>query len=126
MPRIVHFEIPVDDPDRAIQFYTNIFGWEIKKWDGPMDYWMVMTGSPDEPGIDGGMFKREEPMGHINTVEVEVLSEYIEKITAHGGKAVGPQMTIPGVGYIAYFTDTEGGVFGVFQKDTNATAETTT
>ncbi|MGZ7136310.1 MAG: VOC family protein, partial [Methanobacterium sp.] len=38
MPRVVHFEIPADDPERAIEFYKNVFGWKIDKWEGPFDY----------------------------------------------------------------------------------------
>lgn len=34
MNRVVHFEISADDPTRAVNFYTNAFGWEIKKWEG--------------------------------------------------------------------------------------------
>lgn len=44
MARIVHFEIPADDPERAIKFYEDVFGWEVQKWEGPFDYWLVTTG----------------------------------------------------------------------------------
>ena len=63
MPRVTHFEIPADDPERAADFYRKVFGWEIKKWDGPVDYWLVTTGSADEPGIDGGIAKAEPGTG---------------------------------------------------------------
>ena len=53
MMRIVHFELPADDPARCMAFYQRAFGWRFEKWDGPMDYWMVKTG--DGPGIDGGL-----------------------------------------------------------------------
>ena len=61
MPRVVHFELSADDPERAIKFYENAFGWKTEKWAGPMDYWLIMTGPEDEPGIDGGLSKREGP-----------------------------------------------------------------
>lgn len=32
--RVVHFEIQADDPERAVGFYTDIFGWEMIKWGG--------------------------------------------------------------------------------------------
>jgi integrase len=32
MPRIIHFEIPADDTDRAVRFYQKVFGWKIEKW----------------------------------------------------------------------------------------------
>jgi len=44
MPRVVHFEIHADDPQRAANFYQGVFGWDIKKWEGPEDYWLVTTG----------------------------------------------------------------------------------
>jgi len=43
MPRVVHFEIPATDPERAAAFYKKTFGWKFEKWPGPMDYWMVNT-----------------------------------------------------------------------------------
>src|SRR5690348_9288852 len=59
MPRIVHFEIHADDPERAIGFYTALFGWEISRW-GEMDYWLIRTGE-GTPGIDGGLTRRQGP-----------------------------------------------------------------
>jgi len=53
--RVVHFELAADDPDRCAQFYAAAFGWKIEKWGGPTDYWLVTTGEPGEPGIDGGI-----------------------------------------------------------------------
>ena len=44
MPRPVHFEIPAENPERAMQFYSTVFGWKFSKWEGPMDYWMITTG----------------------------------------------------------------------------------
>ncbi|HEX2787098.1 MAG TPA: VOC family protein [Ignavibacteria bacterium] len=34
MGRVVHFEIHVDDVNRASKFYSDIFGWEFNKWEG--------------------------------------------------------------------------------------------
>ena len=52
MPTIVHFDIPVDDIERAKKFYSDLFGWKIEKWSesgtGDMEYWMVTT--TDEKG----------------------------------------------------------------------------
>ena len=55
MLRVTHFEMPADDPERLAEFYTNVFGWTVEKWDGPVDYWLVMTGDEGVPGIDGGI-----------------------------------------------------------------------
>lgn len=121
MSRVTHFEISVDDPERAIKFYTDAFGWEIKKWEGPMDYWLIMTGPKDQPGIDGGLMKREHPgASTTNTIDVPSVDEFISKITEAGGKIVAPKQSIPGVGYFAYCQDTEGNTFGIMEEDTSA------
>ena len=121
MLRVVHFEINADDPERAVKFYQQVFGWEIKKWNGPIDYWLVMTGPTDQPGIDGGIMKRMNPEATTyNTVNVPSVDEFSKKITEHGGKIVAPKMAVPGVGYMAYCTDTEGNIFGIMQEDTTA------
>ncbi len=121
MPRVVHFEINTDDPERAVKFYQEVFDWKIKKWEGPMDYWLVMTGPDDQPGINGGIMKREDPQASTyNTVDVPSVDEFSKKITQHGGKVVVPKMAVPGVGYMAYCADTEGNVFGIMQEDPTA------
>ena len=61
MPKVVHFEIPADNPERANKFYADTFGWEISKMPGPEDYWMLKTGPQDDPGIGGGLMKRQDP-----------------------------------------------------------------
>lgn len=120
MPRVMHFEINATDPDRAAKFYTDVFGWNIQKWEGPMDYWMIMTGEEDEPGINGGMTSMDRPAGAINTIVVTDVDEYIDKVTAAGGTITVPKMAIPTVGLIAYFQDPEGNTFGILQPDESA------
>ncbi|MFQ6124624.1 MAG: VOC family protein [Candidatus Heimdallarchaeota archaeon] len=120
MLRVVHFEIGVDDPERAVKFYQDVFGWKIEKWDGPIDYWLITTGEESEPGIDGGLMRRENSETTINTVEVPSLDEFVEKIAKAGGKVVRPKSTIPGVGYMAYCHDSEGNMFGLMQPDPTA------
>ncbi len=120
MPRVVHFEISADDPERACAFYKAVFGWEIQRWDGREPYWLVTTGPQDEPGINGGVCIRKGPVGWVNTIQVPSIDEYLSKITAAGGTLAVPKMAIPGVGWQAYCQDTEGSVFGVHQGDPEA------
>jgi predicted enzyme related to lactoylglutathione lyase len=121
MPRVVHFEINADDPERAVKFYQEVFDWKIKKWEGPMDYWLVTTGPDDKPGINGGIMKREDPQASTyNTVDVPSVDEFSKKVTENGGEVVVPKMAVPAVGYMAYCTDTEGNVFGIMQEDPTA------
>ena len=121
MPRVVHFEIAADDPERAVAFYETVFGWEITKWDGPMEYWLITTGPEDEPGIDGGLAKRMDPStGTENTIDIDSVDDYVEKIEASGGKILRPKSAVPSVGWLAYGQDTEGNTFGIMQSDTGA------
>ena len=121
MPRIVHFDMPADDPARAQKFYSEIFGWKFDKWNGPMEYWMTITGDDKEPGINGGLSKRMPGQAGItNTIDVSSVDEYSKKIQSKGGKILAPKMPIPTVGYFAQCMDTEGNVFGIIQFDKNA------
>jgi hypothetical protein len=123
MPRVIHFDIYSDDPQRAIEFYTEVFGWQLDKWDGPMDYWLATTGSEDEPGINGGLGKREQGMSFntfLNTIGVPSVDEYAAKIEEKGGKLLAPKMAIPGVGYYMPCQDTEGNNFAIMEDDETA------
>ena len=120
MPRVVHFEIPADNPERAAAFYKKAFGWKIEKWPGPTDYWMVNTGADGEPGINGGLLKKGDVSTTTNTVGVESVDDAIAAVSKAGGKLIMPKTPIPTVGYFAYCHDTEGNLFGVMQFDANA------
>lgn len=121
MSRVVHFEIPADDPKRAIKFYEKVFDWQIEKWDGPIEYWLIMTGEEDKPGIDGGLARREDPTtGVENTIDVKDLDASLANVKAHGGEVIRPRMAVPGVGWMAYIKDTEGNVFGLMESDLEA------
>lgn len=121
MSRIVHFEIPADDPERAIKFYEKVFDWQIEKWDGPIEYWLIMTGEEDKPGIDGGLARREDPTtGVENTIDVKDLDTSLANVKANGGKVIRPRIAVPGVGWMAYIKDTEGNVFGLMESDLEA------
>jgi uncharacterized protein len=121
MSRVIHFEIPTGDPQRAASFYKKVFGWKIEKWPGPMEYWLVTTGAEGTPGINGGLLKRQTPTtATTNTVGVESVDAAVTAVQNAGGKMIMPKTAIPTVGYFAYCEDTEGNLFGVMQPDTNA------
>jgi hypothetical protein len=124
MPRVVHFEIHADDPERAADFYQQVFGWKIEKWKGG-DYWLVTTGGDDEPGINGGIMKREGKVGegiiaYVCTVDVPSVDEYSKKIEEAGGKIIMEKHAIPEMGWLAYAKDTEGNMFGIMASDMSA------
>ena len=120
MPRISWFDIPADVPQRAQKFYREVFDWKFDKWDGPMDYWMATTGT-EEPGINGGLSKRMPgQMGMTNTINVPSVDKFSKKIVEKGGEMIIPKMAIPGIGWFAQCTDTEGNVFGIIEMDEKA------
>jgi len=120
MLRVVHFEVSADDTGRAAKFYNEVFEWKIDSWGGPRDYKLVTSGNASEPGINGGIFKRDGPVNFVNTIEVPDADEYSRKIEAAGGSVVVPKITIPGVGDLVYCQDTEKNVFGILQPATQA------
>jgi predicted enzyme related to lactoylglutathione lyase len=123
MSKVVHFEIPTDDLDRATKFYGSTFGWQLQTMD-EMDYTIAMTTpvdgqtqQPTEPGaINGGMTKRSaETPAPIITIEVEAIDDALKNVEAAGGDTVQPRTEIPGMGAFAYFKDSEGNVLGLWE-----------
>jgi predicted enzyme related to lactoylglutathione lyase len=120
--RVVHFEVPFDDGDRARAFYKDAFGWNIMSLPD-MGYTMVSTGpttentGPSEPGyIGGGMMKREGFFrGPLITVDVDDIDAALAKIEELGGKTVRPRQEVGDMGFAAYFTDPEGNLTGLWQ-----------
>ena len=126
MPRVIHFEIHADNPERAAKFYQKTFGWKFSKWDGPMDYWLITTGDDKQPGINGGLLKRQTPVNdddviaYVCTIDVPSVDEYEKKIKANGGKITMTKSQIPGVGWFASAKDTEGNMFCIMKSDMSA------
>lgn len=121
MHRVIHFELTADDPERAVKFYEQAFGWKTQRWGGPQTYWLMTTGPDGQPGINGGIMKKVEGFpGTVNTVGVPSVDDFVKRVVAAGGKVVRPKMAVPGVGYQAYCTDTEGNLFGIHQSDPSA------
>ena len=123
MPRVVHFEISAEKPERAVKFYEKVFGWKIMKWEGPVEYWLITTGEKDEPGIDGGLSKRtedESASSTVNTIEVPSVDKFAAKVEKNGGTIVIPKHAVPGVGWLVYFKDPEGNMFGIMEADESA------
>ncbi|AWK70878.1 glyoxalase [Rhodococcus oxybenzonivorans] len=119
--RIVHFEIPFDDGERARAFYRDAFDWAIAEIP-EMDYSMVTTGPvgesgmPTEPGfINGGMMQRDEVKSPVVVVDVESIDAALEKVESLGGKTVTGKTPVGTMGFAAYFTDTEGNMVGLWE-----------
>jgi predicted enzyme related to lactoylglutathione lyase len=125
--RVVHFEIPYDDGDRARKFYAEAFDWDLQKMPG-MEYTLVMSGpsgdsGPTEAGyINGGMLAREESAspGPVLVVDVPDIDAALEKIGALGGSTVVPKQPVGSMGFTAYVKDPEGNVVGLWETAASA------
>jgi predicted enzyme related to lactoylglutathione lyase len=125
MGKVVHFEIPADDIDRAKNFYGSIFGWDLQTAQmGGSEYTTVtttpvdeQTRMPTEPGaINGGLTQRDESTpAPIITIDVEAIDQALTQIAENGGTTVTPRTPIPGMGAFAYFKDSEGNVVGLWE-----------
>ena len=121
----IYFEIQADDTKRAVDFYTELFGWQLTKQEGlPVEYWHIETGDP----MGGGLLKRPAatppPQSGTNafvcSFEVENFDVTAEKILALGGQVALEKFAVPGKCWQGYFLDTEGNTFGLFQADETA------
>jgi predicted enzyme related to lactoylglutathione lyase len=121
MNRFTHFELATGDLAKTAAFYREVFGWQIEKWEGPVDYWLVSSGDANTPGINGGLMEAGGDFsGTINTVEVADIDAVIAKALANGGELALEKHAIPGVGYQAYLKDNTGIIVGVHQADPEA------
>jgi len=112
---VVHFAIHADDVDRARRFYEGVSGWRFEAW-GPPGFYRVHTGTDDEPGIEGALHDRHEPLdgkgmrGFECTVSVDDLAGIKARVIAQGGTVAMDEFEIPTVGTLVQFFDTEGNV----------------
>jgi predicted enzyme related to lactoylglutathione lyase len=115
-----HFEIPVDDPDRAEKFYASVFGWTFERFPGAPAYYGMATTGDAEPGINGALFQRTSDSETTLTMTVDSIEDATAKVVAEGGKIIQDKMAIPSMGWFATCEDTEGNKFGLFTNDPNA------
>lgn len=115
MGRIVHFEIPSDNPEKLKEFYNKTFDWNFQTW-GEEDYHFALTGDRSGMGIDGAIMKRmdaHQPV--VNTIGVDSVDSAVSRIEANGGTIVVPKQKVGEMGYVAYFKDPDGNIHGVWE-----------
>ena len=113
--KMVHFELPATDGDRARRFWSGVFGWEFAESGIPgMDYSMVRTG--EEQG--GAVYTSPDTAGTGTIVyfDTDDIDASIEKVRQGGGSS-DDKMPIPHVGWFTHCKDTEGNSFSLFQSD---------
>ena len=123
MDKVVHFEIPVDQVERAEKFYNKVFGWKLEKYP-EMEYTIVRTVDvdekmmPKEAGvINGGMMKRNDKIKNpVITINVKNIDDAMSKIKKSGGKIIMDKFKVGDMGISAYFQDTENNILGLWQN----------
>ena len=118
MATLIHFDIPVENQERAQAFYTSLFGWKFTQMPGPDPYFLIETNDlKGQPGTGGGMGKRTDSNQRIlNYIGVSSIDESIQKVKESGGKVQQGKQEIPGFGFLAVCTDTENNLFGLFEE----------
>jgi len=114
--RIVHFEIPANQPEALTRFYGDVFGWTFQKMQMPgPEYWMCTTGS-GEAGMSGAVMQRQHPQQPwMNYVDVESIDATIATATTLGAKVALPRTEVPGMGAYAAITDPQGNICGLWE-----------
>ena len=122
MNKVVHFEIPMDDKDRAMKFYKSAFDWNLV--DIPeMGYVMAHTMEMDEQrmpkevgAINGGLAMRKGTFQTVSfAIDVADIDVATQKVVAEGGIIVKEKMPVGDMGFIVYFKDTEGNLLSLWQ-----------
>ena len=119
--RVVHFEIPFDDADRARAFYRDVFGWDLMEMP-EMSYTLVTTGpsgeqGPTEPGyVNGGMLHRASPTeSPVVVIDVDDINATLAAVEERGGQTLVGRQAVGEMGWAAYFKDAEGNTMGLWQ-----------
>ena len=118
--RPMHFEIPVDDPDGAEKFYSNVFGWTFNRYPGAPQYYGMATTGDSQPGINGALLQRGEGSGTTLTMTVDSIEDTAASVVAAGGKIIQEKAAVPTMGWFATCEDTEGNKIGLWTDDPNA------
>lgn len=119
---LASFAIHADDVQRCRRFYEAVFGWTFAPW-GPPDFYLIRTGTPEQPGIQGLMHTRQEPQAHGGpncfecTISVDDIDGVTEAVSRHGGRVIMAKAPVPTVGVLTKFEDTEGNVLGAMKYE---------
>jgi uncharacterized protein len=116
--KMVHFELPAADAERAKRFWSGVFGWEFGDSAMPgMEYYMVRTG--EDQG--GAVYPMPDAAGSGTVVyfDTDDIDAALAKVRQLGGEA-GDKAPVPTHGWFAACKDSEGNAFHLWQGDESA------
>jgi uncharacterized protein len=111
--KLVHFELPAQDTDRAQKFYEEVFGWRFRTASGPIDYRMTEEGVQPVGAIYPSQAGERGPIVYFDSDNIDAT---VAQIRERGGKA-DEKASIPGTGWYARAQDPEGNPISLFQAD---------
>ena len=116
--KIVHFELPAADADRATAFWSGLFGWRDRR---EHDGGVRLPHVPDRPTTRAARSCRRENAGSglIVYFDTDDIDASVAKVRELGGTADDKQ-PVPTHGWFAACKDTEGNNFSLWQNDPNA------
>jgi predicted enzyme related to lactoylglutathione lyase len=117
MPRVVHFEFSVPNPELAVEFYSAVFGWSIQKLPDPIRYWQIRTSEgPAQQGMPGGIVQSKTGSPRVSvTIEVESLDEACAKVASSGGTLITERQIVSGYGVHVLCRDPQGNFFALIE-----------
>ena len=122
IPAMTYFEIPVTDMDRAVRFYTFVFGVSLTREivDG---YDMALfPPAEDAEGASGALARGDvyvaSKTGAILYFRVASIDDILARATAAGAGILYPRKDIGDLGYVAEIEDSEGNRIALTQPKT--------
>jgi predicted enzyme related to lactoylglutathione lyase len=113
-PPVDWFELQCSEPQKAWDFYRNLFGWEIKGSEGAgPPHGEIDAGS----GIHGGIGGSPDGKPYVTMYAlVDDFQKYLERSEALGGTTIMQPMEVGEGTSIAVFRDPQGTMFGLYTR----------
>ena len=111
---LTHIDIPADDLERAKRFYEEIFGWDIAQLPDMPDFELFMSG-PGDAGGGIGIRGKTAPQQARTYFLVDSIEDALAKAERLGGRIIVPRTEVPGHGFFAALTDSEGNEIGLWE-----------
>ena len=116
-------DLSTRDPERAIDFYTKLLGWDIQPLDaGPMPYWVVNVDGRGEGGIMPmpEMVPAEAPSFWLPYFRMEDLAAGVAKAAELGASVLSGPVDVPDMVAFAVIADPAGATFALARPLRNA------
>ena len=118
---ITHVDIPADDIERAKNFYSSLFGWQINEIPGFEGY--PMWQAPNKISGGGIAPKGDNLTSPRNYVEVDSIDDILTRAQELGARVVMEKAPISETSWWAVFEDTEGNSIGLYEGMTSGVDE---